>query len=121
LETIIVVSAIACCVAILWWMYKRTEPARRGKGILVVAGWLAITAPAAFFRLDSNIAAASSSAVVGLAVFAALSRGRYDTVLDHLEGLASEEDDDDRSASLTDWLIVTSPLIILGILIFWPS
>jgi hypothetical protein len=120
MDAVWLLLAIATCAGILVWMYRQTDHPRRDKGLVLVVGWLVVTAPMAYFRLDANVPVAASSAVVGLVVFAAVSRGRFDTVINHFEQASSDDDSTEQIASVSDWLFVLTPIALLSLLIFWP-
>lgn len=68
-------AAVALMIAV---MYRRSDNEIRVRGMLFTLGWLALVAPAAYFRFDRDLRAAALSAVLGVGFFAALSRMRFD-------------------------------------------
>jgi hypothetical protein len=111
--------SVAFAVLVLGAMYRRSEPQLRRRGLLFTVGWLAITAPAVYFRLDQDSRLTAASFGVGLAIFAAVSRLRFDLVARQASG-ERPEDTDEEPTSVKDWILVAGPLVVLGALIFWP-
>jgi hypothetical protein len=112
---VVVVAAVVVWAVLLGWMYRRSEPASRPRGLLLTVGWVLVAAPGAYVKTGGSVAATAATAVAGAAIVAVATRGRFETLLssrgpaaqDGGDGEHGDQDDRDGRLGLT--------LILLGI------